>query len=496
MSDGFGISNAPSAGVFEYKNSTNPNAGYALKTSGNVYLNVGRTNVYPYFPSSKTIGDYQTTGRPLDAQLSSRLGIGYDPTDSTWPKPLTTVYSDGYPNAPKEPGIFFLSQKFPSADSGVFAVADFNNDGQRDVAAGYQDGKVYVSLNSGDGTGKLLQSTAVSGSNGRISSITTANLDGKNATDLIVGTDANNIYIFLNKGNGTFTLANYFYHYQPFGITTADMNGDGRADLVAYSYYQPYGISVFINKNDGTGSFNAKVDYPFVSSVDYSSGSNVAIVVNDFNGDRKPDVAATNSHPRSGVVSVFLNKGDGTLLSPKEYSAGSTVGETDSLASGDIDGQNGLDLIMARKGTNLNEFLIFYNKGDGTFVKGPSLVVTDGLLSAGWVAQFGVADFNDDDKPDIASSCGVALVCVLFNKGSGVFVTDRYRSGSNIRNVVIGDLNNDSKSDIISDVILLNNPGLTTRVKGNVGAEALCDEAGTNCLSPAQLKSFIQKMAI
>src|SRR5690242_19609500 len=63
----------------------------------------------------------------------------------------------------------------------------------------------------------------------------------------------------------------------------------------------------------------------------------------DYNGDGRPDIAVCSAVEGAARVGVFINKGDGTLLSPVIYRTGS--GETTGLAAIDLNLDGHPDLV-------------------------------------------------------------------------------------------------------------------------------------------------------
>src|SRR4029077_3275294 len=128
--------------------------------------------------------------------------------------------------------------------------------------------------------------------------IATADLNGDGKQDLVVATgesnDVGSISVLLGNGDGTFQ-AHHVYSASSLVLSVAigDFTGDGILD-VAVSNSNSASVGVFAGKGDGT----------FPKRIDYTVGGPLptAVVVADFNRDRKPDVAVT-----SNTVSVLLN---------------------------------------------------------------------------------------------------------------------------------------------------------------------------------------------
>jgi hypothetical protein len=129
-------------------------------------------------------------------------------------------------------------------------------------------------------------------------------------------------------------------------VAAADLNGDGRADLVVATLDSSIGVLL----NVGNGAFGARTDY---GSPD-NGGSVAGIVVADFNSDGLPDVAVTA--PLQSTVDVLANKGDGTFARPVTYA---TDQSPLSVAAADFDGDGRLDL--AATSAEMNSVVVLRN---------------------------------------------------------------------------------------------------------------------------------------
>jgi hypothetical protein len=223
---------------------------------------------------------------------------------------------------------------------GVVVAADFNGDGKPDIAV--NNGAIL--LNNGDGTFHLGTNVGLQGA------IAAGDFNGDGKQDLAVWTQAANISVLLGNGDGTFqSPINMAIGVPGYANTSflAVALGNGQIDLVMPSG-TGNGVWVFIGKGDGT----------FASPVTYQTGNSVYdIVVGDFNGDGKPDVAT----PSSNGVAVLLGNGDGTFK-PVLNSSLSTV--LSSLVVGDFNGDGKLDLAGAT--SSLTAVGVALGNGDGT----------------------------------------------------------------------------------------------------------------------------------
>lgn len=317
------------------------------------------------------------------------------------------------------------------APGGQIVAGDFNRDHKPDFSV-ISNGLLYVFLGNGDGTFKA---PALFGSDQSAETIATGDFNRDGIIDLAVGNfngnNATTVSVLLGNGDGTFGRnAAYATGQRPYGVATADFNGDGRKDIAT------------LNVNDNTvsillggpgGVFQPAVSYP-VGNV----GQQGAITVGDFNGDGKPDIAVTNF--AAGTVSVLLNLGNGTFSGHADYAVGT---DPESLVAGDFNGDGKLDLVVGNMGSGL---AILLGKGDGTFQNAVSFA---GGLSPMWIAA---ADFNHDGNIDLATVNGTSsVVSVLLGNGKGGFtapVTYNTAAGLAAEAVIAADVNTDSYADL------------------------------------------------
>lgn len=166
------------------------------------------------------------------------------------------------------------------------------------------------------------------------------------------------------------------------------------------------------------------------------------IVVGDFNGDGKPDIAVANSG--SGNVSILLGNGDGTFQAAKNFATG---GSPNSIAVGDFNGDHKLDLVIGdsglQGGTGPGSVVLLLGNGDGTFQLAIQLSVKASIVLE--------ADVNLDGKPDL-----IADGSLLLGNGDGTFQSAQ-NTGAGSPSLV-GDFNGDGKPDLVaSGGILLGN---------------------------------------
>lgn len=184
----------------------------------------------------------------------------------------------------------------------------------------------------------------------------------------------------------------------------------------------------------------------------------MTIATADFDQKNGVDIATVQTN---GMLNVLLNDGTGKLK--HSYNNRSAVGSEPTVSyiqASDVNGDGAPDIVAAD--TKNNTFLIFLNKGDGTFADAGS--VAAGSSSGAKLAGLAVADVNVDGKLDVvtvaragnAESTTLSLRTFPGN-GDGTFGTqepvETSLSGGFAlppgRNVSIADMNKDSKPDVV-----------------------------------------------
>jgi hypothetical protein len=150
-----------------------------------------------------------------------------------------------------------LATTAPSYSAGVDA-ADFNNDGFADfVVAPNSYEPIYVNLGKGDGT--FYDSLTFNTYDGNaVYGIAAADFDNDGNTDIATAYH-DSLIIYTGNGDGTFQwLASYDFALNQSAIDNYDFDGDGNQDLVAANFDSTSdGIAVLLGNGDGTFTYDA-----------------------------------------------------------------------------------------------------------------------------------------------------------------------------------------------------------------------------------------------
>jgi len=265
-------------------------------------------------------------------------------------------------------------------------------------------------------------------------SITAADVNGDGKMNLICANVGDNtLSVLTNNGSGGFVLSgtNGVGNGAPLFVLVADVNGDGKPDLICANYY---GDNLKVLTNNGSGGF-------VIACTNNVGAGPRWVTAADVNGDGKMDLISANQGYGSGnTLTVLTNNGSGGFVTASSPVVGS---QPVSVTAADVNGDGKMDLICANY--NGNTLTVLTNNGSGGFVISSSPRV--GTTPYSVVA----ADVNGDGRLDlVCANSGDNTLTVLTNNGSGGFVTACTNDvGAVPYSVVAADVNGDGRLDLI-----------------------------------------------
>lgn len=341
-------------------------------------------------PNAITLGDFNNDGKP-DIAVANTCGDKLCETNGV----VKILFNNG-------DGTFSSGPSSQSADSGnslALTAADFNNDGNLDLAvvntAINELGDVTILLGKGNGRFKLVNAYGVNNEVPEFVRAGDFNHDG-NMDIAVTLNNPGGVSVLLGNGDGSFQSP-VFYPVEdgPQDLAVANLNNDGNLDLLVVnecghtSGCRQGTVSVLLGNGDGT--FQAQQSY-FVGIFP------LEVAVADFNGDGSPDLVldlpcgTDSSCTSNGGVGVLLGNGDGTFQSVVNYAA--TGSDTGRVATGIFGKHNIPDIVALNYQTS--DITVFPGNGDGTFGTGQSLNVGGDPVSVG------TGELNGQSADDIA----------------------------------------------------------------------------------------------
>lgn len=349
----------------------------------------------------------------------------------------------------------FTTGSWPAA----VALGDLTGDGKLDIVVANLDvATVSVLLNTtstGAATPAFAPKQDLATADYDAYSVALADINGDGKPDIVVGYYGAGIFsVFLNTtptgaATPTFAARQDFSTETDTEVAVADLNGDGKPDLII-SHYDRTNITVLLNTTSA-GSATAS----FAAAQDFATGNYPWIpALGDVNNSGKPAIVVPNTG--DSTVSVLLNttaKGAATpsFAAQQVFKTGS---EPFSVALGDLNSDGNLDLVTANyAASTVSVLLNTTTAGSGlSFASHVDLNLPSGAYP--WFVT--VADLNGDGKPDIISANEETnTVSVWMNTAAAGAATPSFAArqdftvGSYPEAVAVGDLTGNGKPDLV-----------------------------------------------
>ncbi len=330
-----------------------------------------------------------------------------------------------------------------NAAARAVTAADVNGDDKVDlICANSEVNTLSVLTNDGRG-GFVLASSPGVGSNPL--SITAADVNGDGKVDLISANSGNNtLSVLTNDGRGGFVLASSpAVGSEPWSVAAADVNGDGKVDLISANFGDGDN-TLSVLTNNGSGGF--------VLASSPAVGDNPqSVVAADVNGDGKVDLISANYG--NNTLSVLTNNGSGGFVLASSPVVGSGPS---SVVATDVNGDGKVDLICANFLDNTLSVLTNNGSGGFVMASTYFIAAgsNPNFGSGSQPISLTAADVNGDGKPDlVCANFNGNTLSVLTNNGNGGFILAaslNVGGESSPQSVVAADVNGDGKVDLIS----------------------------------------------
>ena len=344
----------------------NPDGTFATGSEGGTPSNAAETGL-----GGKLIAVYDTPGNRHHLYTATPAGLSHLLDDGQLNYTLGAIYNVG-----------------PGRSS--FAVADYNGDGNLDLAIDSPEGVAILFANA---NGSLQTSRSFSaGKPASAGKLVASNSSGN--LDEVVNVSATQSELMQGNGDGTFTAT-------PVSIPASVPN------------------------------------------------SNILSASGDLNHDGKSDLVTCNG----STLTVSLNRGDGTYTRSGDLQDLPASLVPFSISIADLDGDGNGDLVLAfdhpaadhahPSSATANSIGIWYGHGDGTFEQPVFITPSRNFY------QITIADLDGDARPDLILSDGY-VISVQINRGNRTFSAETHLlGGMGINSVSAGDVNHDGTTDLV-----------------------------------------------
>ncbi|MBI4658648.1 MAG: VCBS repeat-containing protein [Verrucomicrobia bacterium] len=284
-----------------------------------------------------------------------------------------------------------------------------------------------------------------------------ADFDDDGKPDLAIGNrQSGTISVFRNvSANGTITASSFAAQAEfsiggvPSLISAADLDGDGKLDLVSVN-----GTSntASVVRNTSTGG-----NISFAPYVDFATGNYaIRVAISDLDGDGKPDLAVSNLSGNS--ISVLRNTSMMGQITSSSFAAKVDIPTGRSphgMFAGDLDGDGKAELVVVNQDDNTVS--VFRNKSASGVLDINSFAARVNFPTGAGPISVSAGDLDGDGKPDlVVLNGGTNRVSILRNTASSGVINPSsfaakvdFATESDPYSVALGDLNGDGKLDLI-----------------------------------------------
>ena len=277
-----------------------------------------------------------------------------------------------------------------------YTNADFNADGKLDIAV--VNAERAFSIIFGDGAGGFAPPVVYSTTYNISRGMTSADVNADGKPDLVIGANnANQLNIYFNNGSGGFNAPPITY-VSPVGppnqgewydLKSGDFNGDGKADIVAVQYQSGKKVKFFLNNGAGGIALAGTININF--NVNDTEG---IIGLGNIDGDAATDVFVSAGDDNRSINWV-MGRTDGNF----SLTGGFSVEERPTairVADLNNDSVNDIAASFEDTTTPTQSYMRVWLNIAGTFTAQPQINVPAPI-------DLAVVDYNGDGKQDLAA---------------------------------------------------------------------------------------------
>lgn len=262
-----------------------------------------------------------------------------------------------------------------------------------------------------------------------------ADIDGDGRNDIIVARSTPNgsVTLLLGRADGNFGRLDATNRAgdTPFSMAVADLDKDGSLDVAVGNYFGAE-AAILYGKDLQTTRVALPADgaHPF------------AVTAADLDGNGSLDLVA--GMQVGDALNVFLNQGGRNFGAAVRINLDETPG---GLAAGDFDGDGAARLDVAVAMPDKGQVRVLHGQGGGMLASAGATELTVGMNPIAVTA----AQLDADGALDLAvANAGDSTLSVLLRSGSGFAQATSFSVGQQPSALAIGDLDGDGFLDIVT----------------------------------------------